>query len=127
MKRSEALNQMHVVTNQIAKSLEGINLSMDLSEAENLEGINNMINRREETIALLDRAIQTEGNEWTENERYLLQQLEALEETIQPRLSELYQAFSEQMKRFQQGKSTAKKYKQQAPYYADGTFFDQRK
>ncbi len=48
MKRSEALNQMHVVTNQIAKSLEGINLSMDLNEAENLEGINNMINRREE-------------------------------------------------------------------------------
>ena len=127
LKRLEALNQMHVVTNQIAKSLVDINLSLDLNESDSLEGINHMITRREETIALLDMAIKKEGNNWSEDEQYLLQQLDALEETIQPRLSELYQAFSEQMKNFQQTKSTAKKYKQQTPYYTDGTFFDQRK
>ena len=126
MRRIDALNQLHVVTNQIAKSLEIVNPSMDEQGSEQLEGINHMITRREETIKLLDEAMEKEGKDWTEDEQGLLQQLSLLEETIQPKLSELYAAFSDQMRRLQNGKATANKYKPQASY-TDGAFFDQRK
>ena len=63
MKRIDALNQMHVVTNQIAKSLEGLKPSMDDNEPNQLEGINHMISRREETIKLLDQAMKDEGDQ----------------------------------------------------------------
>ncbi|MCA0170588.1 hypothetical protein [Bacillus sp. RAR_GA_16] len=126
MRRIDALNQLHVVTNQIAKSLEIVNPSMDDQGSEQLEGINHMITRREETIKLLDEAMEKEGKDWTEDEQGLLQQLSLLEETIQPKLSELYAAFSDQMRRLQNGKATANKYKPQASY-TDGAFFDQRK
>ncbi|MFK3961029.1 hypothetical protein [Pseudalkalibacillus hwajinpoensis] len=126
MKRIDALNQLHVVTNQIAKSLEMVNPSMDDNGSDQLEGINHMITRREETIKLLDEAMAKEGKNWTEGEHGLLQQLTILEESIQPKLSELYAAFSNQMRRLQNGKSVANKYKPQAAY-TDGAFFDQRK
>ncbi|TKD70529.1 hypothetical protein [Pseudalkalibacillus hwajinpoensis] len=125
MKRIDALHQMHVITNQIAKSLEALKPSMDDNEQSDLDGINNIINRREETIKLLDEALKAEGNDWSTDERHLLEQLSGLEETIQPKLSELYAAFSDQMRRLQQGKSVAGKYKAQS--YTDGAFFDQRK
>ncbi|WP_226654375.1 hypothetical protein [Pseudalkalibacillus hwajinpoensis] len=125
MRRIDALNQLHVVTNQIAKSLEIVNPSMDEQGSEQLEGINHMITRREETIKLLNEAMEKEGKNWTEDEQGLLQQLNLLEETIQPKLSELYAAFSDQMRRLQNGKAAASKYKQAA--YTDGAFFDQRK
>ena len=126
MRRIDALNQMHVVTNQIAKSLEELNPSMDDNELNQLEGINHMINRREETIKLLDLAMKNEGDQWSEDEKHLLEQLSSLEETIQPKLSELYAAFSDQMRRFQQSKSATSKYKG-GQAYSDGAFFDQRK
>ena len=126
MKRIDALNQMHVVTNQIAKSLESLKPSMDDNEPNQLEGINHMISRREETIKLLDQAMKDEGDHWSADEKHLLQQLSGLEETIQPKLSELYAAFSDQMRRFQQGKSATSKYKS-GQMYTDGAFFDQRK
>lgn len=126
MKRIDALNQMHVVTNQIVKSLDGLNPSMDENGPEELDGINNMINRREETIQLLDKAMKQEGTDWTEEEQLMLQQLSTLEETIQPRLSDLYAAFSEQMRRLQQGKTAANKYNS-GQAYTDGAFFDKRK
>ena len=63
---------------------------------------------------------------WSADEKHLLQQLSGLEETIQPKLSELYAAFSDQMRRFQQGKSATSKYKS-GQTYTDGAFFDQRK
>ncbi|WP_377887322.1 hypothetical protein [Alkalihalobacillus sp. R86527] len=126
MKRIDALNQMHVVTNQIVKSLDGLKPSMDENGPEDLEGINNMITRREETIQLLDKAMKKEGNDWSQEERIMLQQLNKLEETIQPRLSDLYAAFSEQMRRLQQGKTAASKYNA-GQAYTDGAFFDKRK
>ncbi|WP_347548341.1 hypothetical protein ABFG93_12390 [Pseudalkalibacillus hwajinpoensis] len=127
MKRNDALNQLHVVTNQIAKSHANLKPSMDDNEPERLEGINHMINRREETIKLLDHALSSESNNWTEDEQSLLEQLNILEEMIQPKLSELYSAFSDQMRRLQQGKTAANKYKSSAQMYTDGAFFDQRK
>ena len=127
MRRIDALNQLHVVTNQIAKSLEVVNPSMDDNGPDQLEGINHMITRREETIKLLNEAMAKEGKNWTEDEQGLLQQMTVLEETIQPKLSELYAAFSDQMRRLQNGKSAVNKYKPQAAAYTDGAFFDQRK
>ncbi|MBF0705142.1 hypothetical protein IQ283_00895 [Alkalihalobacillus hwajinpoensis] len=127
MRRIDALNQLHVVTNQIAKSLGEINPSMNVDGTEMLEGINYMIKRRDETIKLLDEAMEKEGKDWTEDERTLLQQLSVLEEKIQPKLSELYSAFSDQMRRLQQGKAAANNYKPQKTAYSDGAFFDQRK
>ncbi len=127
MRRIDALNQLHVVTNQIAKSLGEINPSMNQDGTEKLDGINHMITRREETIKLLEEAMETEGKDWTEDEQGLLQQLSALEETIQPKLSELYSAFSDQMRRFQQGKAASNNYKSKTAAYTDGAFFDQRK
>ncbi|MGA9290419.1 MAG: hypothetical protein WBV93_18970 [Anaerobacillus sp.] len=127
MRRIDALNQLHVVTNQIAKSLEVVNPSMDDNGPDQLEGINHMITRREETIKLLNEAMAKEGKNWTENEQGLLQQMTVLEETIQPKLSELYAAFSDQMRRLQNGKSAVNKYKPQVAAYTDGAFFDQRK
>ncbi len=125
MKRIDALHQMHVITNQIAISLEGLKPSMDDNEQSDLDGINHIISRREETIKLLDEALKEEGNDWSTDEQHLLEQLSGLEEKIQPKLSELYAAFSDQMRRLQQGKSAAGKYK--AHSYTDGAFFDQRK
>ncbi|MDP4551449.1 hypothetical protein Q9251_11205 [Alkalihalobacillus macyae] len=125
MKRIDALHQMHVITNQIARSLEVLKPSMDDNEQSDLDGINHIISRREETIKLLDEALKEEGNDWSPDEQHLLEQLSGLEETIQPKLSELYAAFSDQMRRLQQGKSAAGKYK--AHSYTDGAFFDQRK
>ena len=127
MRRIDALNQLHVVTNQIAKSLEVVNSSMNDNEPDQLDGINHMITRREETIKLLDEAMEKEGKNWTEDEQGLLKQLTVLEEIIQPRLSELYAAFSDQMRRLQNGKSAVNKYKSQTTAYTDGAFFDQRK
>lgn len=126
MKRIDALNQMHVVTNQIVKSLNELKPSMDDNEPEDLEGINHMISRREETISLLDEAMKLEGTSWTKEEQVMLQHLNTLEESLQPRLSDLYAAFSEQMRRLQQGKTAATKYST-GQAYADGAFFDKRK
>ena len=81
MRRIDALNQLHVVTNQIAKSLEVVNPSMDDNGPDQLEGINHMITRREETIKLLNEAMEKEGKNWTEDEQGLLQQMTVLEET----------------------------------------------
>ncbi|MCA0988892.1 hypothetical protein [Guptibacillus algicola] len=126
MKRIDALNQMHVVTNQIVKSLDELKPSMDENGPEDLDGINNMITRREETIQLLDKAMKQEGTVWSEEEQVMLQQLNKLEGKIQPRLSDLYAAFSEQMRRLQQGKTAASKYNT-GQAYTDGAFFDKRK
>lgn len=115
-------------TKELHGKASAIDVKMENNEDGQLEELQEMFEKRQETIARLSAFTGSDGFNWTASDREKISELKELEETLQPMVKGLYRAFGEQLNRINQTKQMSKKYI--GAYQnmgAGGSFIDKRK
>lgn len=115
-------------TKELHGKASAIDVKMENNEDGQLEELQEMFEKRQETIACLSAFTGSDGFNWTASDREKISELKELEETLQPMVKGLYRAFGEQLNRINQTKQMSKKYI--GAYQnmgAGGSFIDKRK
>lgn len=115
-------------TKELHGKASAIDVKMENNEDGQLEELQAMFEKRQETIARLSAFTGIDGFNWTASDREKISELKELEETLQPMVKGLYRAFGEQLNRINQTKQMSKKYI--GAYQnmgAGGSFIDKRK
>jgi hypothetical protein len=120
--------ELYHLTKTIDGNIQYINIDMDKNDDEQLEKLQDLISKRGEIIGQLAPILQREEIEWTTSEQEIIQKMKEWELSFQPRLKKIYQAFSHQINKLQQGKQLSRRYHEgYGDVYADGVYFDKRK
>ncbi|MGO1057776.1 flagellar protein FliT [Planococcus sp. FY231025] len=115
-------------TKELHAKASAIDAKMENNEDGQLEELQALFEKRQETIAGLSASTESDGFHWTAVDREKISELKELEETLQPMVKGLYRAFGEQLNRINQTKQMSKKYI--GAYQnmgAGGSFIDKRK
>lgn len=121
------LNEMLRLTEEVYKKAQMIQTNMKDNEDGSLDEIPTLFLKRGQVIEQLDEFIQQKDFRWTAEEQAIIQQLQEIEEKLQPLITNLYDAFSKQMKRISQTKQASKKYiGAYQTVSTDGSFIDKR-
>jgi len=123
-----ALNGLLHLTKELHEKAKLIRSKMEDNEAEQLESIQLLVEKRELAIQQLDTYIQQEDFQWTEEDRVVISQLKETDQKLQPLMNGLYQSFLAQMNKINQTKQVSKKYiGAYQNMAANGSFIDKRK
>lgn len=121
------LNEMLRLTEEVYKKAQAIQANMKDNEDGSLDDIPVLFLKRGQVIEQLDEFIQQKDFQWTAEDQEIIQQLQEIEEKLQPLITSLYDAFSKQMKRISQTKQASKKYiGAYQTVSTDGSFIDKR-
>jgi ABC-type cobalt transport system substrate-binding protein len=122
------LQELYHLTKTIDSNVQYINVDMDKNDDKQLEGLEGLISKRGEIIGQLAPIIKSEEIEWTTAEQEIIQRIKEWELSFQPRLEKIFEAFSSQIRKLQQGKQISQRYFEgYGDVYADGVYFDKRK
>lgn len=122
------LTELLRLTEEIHGQAKAIQSKMEDNEAEQLETLQLLVEKREYVIKQLDTHMQRADFQWTEEEIKVIYKLKDYEQTLQPLMSGLYKSFLTQMNRINQTKQISKKYI--GAYQnssTEGSFIDKRK
>jgi len=121
----KALLQM---SKEIFERANSIQSKMEDNEAEQLETLQMLFEKRELAIQQLDVYIKQPDFQWTEEDRVLIAQLKETDQKLQPLMNGLHQSFLTQMNKINQTKQVSKKYiGAYQNMAANGSFIDKRK
>lgn len=121
------LQELYNLTKAIHNDIQHINTDMEKNDEDQLEKLDGLVSKRKEIIERL-APILLRGFEWTPTELENIQQMREWELGFQPQLAEIYQGFTQQINRLQQGKQISKRYHEgNTEMYMDGVYFDKRK
>ena len=122
------LMELLELTKELQRQAVTVNSKMENNGDGQLEALQELFEKRQVIIGNLDELIGTEGFRWTLEDRGLIAEMKILEESLQPMINGLHQAFGKQMNRISQTKHMSKKYI--GAYQnsgAGGSFIDKRK
>ncbi|WKA53929.1 flagellar protein FliT [Planococcus shixiaomingii] len=121
------LSELLALTEEVFGQAQTIRSNMNENEEDSLEEIPALFERRGQAIERLDAFIQTKAFQWSEQDQKIIKQLQEIEHKLQPLINNLYESFSQQMKRISQTKQVSKKYIGAYQTTAtDGSFIDKR-
>jgi len=123
-----ALTGLLQLTEEILERAKTIQSKMEDNEAEQLETLQLLVEKREYVIEQLDTHMQQADFQWAEEEKKVIYKLKDYEQTLQPLMSGLYKSFLTQMNRINQTKQISKKYI--GAYQnnsTEGSYIDKRK
>jgi hypothetical protein len=122
------LQELFSLTQIIHGTIQQVHEDMNKNDDEQIEGLQSLVSNRGEVIEQLSILLQQREAEWTSIEQGKIQQMKEWEVNFQPRLEQIYKAFSHQINRLQQGKQISQHYhKGYSDVYTDGVYFDKRK
>ncbi|MGB3259863.1 flagellar protein FliT [Paenisporosarcina sp.] len=116
------------LTKELHKQATTIDSKMENNEDGQLEALQEQFDKRQTIIGNLTESIGIEGFQWTSEDRDVIAELKVLEESLQPIINGLHQAFGKQMNRISKTKHMSQKYI--GAYQnsgAGGSFIDKRK
>jgi flagellar protein FliT len=123
-----ALNGLLHLTEEMHEKAKAIRSKMEDNEAEQVETLQLLVEKRELTILQLDTYIQQSNFQWTEEDKALIAQLKETDQKLQPLMIGLHQSFLTQMNKINQTKQVSKKYiGAYQNMAANGSFIDKRK
>lgn len=125
--REQLLNELHQLTEQLHQVLYSLKLDMEQNDPEQVETVNQLLNERGAVIAKLNQLISSPPV-WSTREQQLISNIKEWETRNQQQLKGLYQAFSSQIQKLQQGKKLTQHYHgSYEPVYIDGVYIDKKK
>lgn len=116
------------LTRALHQNASAIDTKMENNKEGQLEQLEELFEKRKNSIEALSNFIGAEKFNWTDEDKHMIYEIKKLEESLQILVKELYEAFGNQMKRISQTKQLSKKYI--GAYQNMGTggsFIDQRK
>jgi flagellar protein FliT len=116
------------LTKELHRQAANIDSKMENNGDGQLEALQEQFDKRQAIISNLAQFIETEGFRWTGEDRGVIAEMKLIEESLQPLINSLHQAFGKQMNRIIQTKHMSKKYI--GAYQnsgAGGSFIDKRK
>jgi len=116
------------LTEEIHNQAKGIRLKMEENDAEQLEALQRILEKRGEAIQKLDTCMQQKKIQWTNEDKEIITQLKEYEQKLQPLMNGLHQSFLSQMNSISQKKQVSQKYI--GAYQnttTEGSFIDKRK
>ena len=124
----EHLIELLELTKELHRHADIVDSKMENNGDGQLEALQEQFEKRELIIGNLAECIGTEGFQWNAEDRGVIVELKLIEESLQPLINSLHQAFGKQMNRIIQTKHMSKKYI--GAYQnsgAGGSFIDKRK
>lgn len=124
----EHLIELLELTKELHRQADIVDSKMENNGDGQLEALQEQFEKRELIIGYLAECIGTEGFQWNAEDRGVIVELKLIEESLQPLINSLHQAFGKQMNRIIQTKHMSKKYI--GAYQnsgAGGSFIDKRK
>jgi two-component SAPR family response regulator len=123
-----ALTGLLQLTEEIHDQAKAIRSKMEDNEAEQLETLQLLFEKREHLIKKLDTYMQQTDFHWTEENRKVIHQLKEYEQLLKPLMNGLHQSFLTQMNLISQTKQVSQKYiGAYQNMSTNGSFFDKRK
>ena len=119
--RTEFFAQTQAIYNQAQR----LRADMEKNEADQLEILQDLFDRRQQTLEAL---AEKPAGEWSEQERSVIEDIQQTEIQLQPLMTNLHEQFSVQMNRLNQTRQASGKYAGANRQTASGgSFIDQRK
>ena len=115
------------LTKELHRQATKVDSKMENNDDGQLEALQEQFDKRQVILGNL-ASIGAEGFQWSVEDRVVIAELKLLEESVQPLINSLHQAFGKQMNRISQTKHMSKKYI--GAYQnsgAGGSFIDKRK
>lgn len=115
-------------TKELHVKAAAIDAKMENNDDGQLEELQKLFEKRQETIVQLSAFTENVGFSWTASDRVKISELKTLEESLRPMVKNLYRTFGEQLNRISQTKQMSKRYS--GAYQnmgAGGSFIDKRK
>lgn len=123
---SEALQSLYDLSLQIYNCLKKIDSNMENNDLVDIDMLLELVEKREALIKEYSSILQNNIN-WGSVEQEKLAQMREWELAMQTKLNEIFQAFSIQLNRLQQGKQTTKFYNESSEIsYTEGVYLDKR-
>lgn len=123
-----ALSEFLQLTKEINNQAKAVHSKMEDNDNEQLEAIQALFDQRQQAIEQMETYIQQTNFEWTAEDRLIIEQLQEIEQVLQPLLNSLHQSFLLQMNRITQTKQISTKYMGAYQNMAtEGSFIDKRK
>jgi hypothetical protein len=123
-----AVSRVLQITEKIHEQAKAIRTKMENNDAEQLETLQLLFDKREIVIQELDTYMQQEGFQWTEGDRKVINQLNEYELILKPLMDGLHRSFLTQMNQISQTKQVTQKYfGAYQNMKTNGSFFDKRK
>ena len=104
------LTELLQQTEEIHKQAQAINGKMEDNEAEQVEALQMLFDKRQHVFKELGDYMKQAGFQWTEEDKQVIHQLKEHEQKLQPIMNGLHQSFLSQMNRISQTKQVSKKY-----------------
>ena len=123
----ENLMELLQLTKELHRQATKVDSKMENNDDGQLEALQEQFDKRQVILGNL-ASIGAEGFQWSVEDRVVIAELKLLEESVQPLINSLHQAFGKQMNRISQTKHMSKKYI--GAYQnsgAGGSFIDKRK
>lgn len=124
--RGLLIERLHQQTEQLHQLLHSLKPDMEQNDPDQVEAVNQLIAERGAIIAKLDERLPTPPA-WSRHEQKLIAQIKEWEANNQARLNMLYQSFTNQYQKLQQGKRLTNHYYNYEPVYTDGAYIDKKK
>ena len=124
----ENLIKLLELTKELHRLADIVDSKMENNGDGQLEILQEQFEKRELIIGYLAECIGTEGFQWNAEDRGVIAELTLLEESLQPLINDLHQAFGKQMNHISQTKHMSMKYN--GAYQnsgVGGSFIDKRK
>jgi hypothetical protein len=126
--KQEMFQRMYECTQHINSEIKLLKKDMDGNDTESIVRLEALISERGKVIEQLSPILKNEFQEWTTREQLQIKQMKEWETSFQPKLTSLYESFSEQFNKLKKGKRVTKFYNRQYDsLYTDGAYFDKRK
>lgn len=130
--RVNIIEVLHTQTVKIKQLLGSIDEDMEKNEPEVVDQFLQLVQERGETIQtlqiLMQQKAESKTQSWSPLELQKIEQIQAIEPTLQPKIEQIMEAFQEQFKKLQQGKQATSNYNRAyETLQTDGTYFDKRK
>lgn len=123
---SEVLQSLYDLSLKIYNCLKKIDSNMENNDLVDIDMLLELVEKREALIKEYSSILQNNIN-WGSVEQEKLAQMREWELAMQTKLNEIFQAFSIQLNRLQQGKQTTKFYNESSEIsYTEGVYLDKR-
>ena len=125
--RAQLLSELHQLTEELHALLHSLNKEMEQNDPEQVEAVNQLLGKRKTIMAKLEPLLSS-PQPWSTKEQQLISRIKEREAGNQEQLKGLYQAFSAQIQKLQQGKKLTQHYQgSYEPVYIDGVYIDKKK
>lgn len=125
---TKIVNQLYHSTKAIYEQCQFIDHDMDQNDLGKIETLQQLLDVRGQMIKELDSIYRDTSPEWSVVERAQIKQMKEWEQISQPKLNRVFQAFTNQMDKFQQGRKLTNYYQEKVEItYTEGAYFDKRK